>query len=213
LFFDAAKFSSRILCGGYTWSPAFSKEHPDYGPKDERRRIVLVGEQEDIPIKFGRSSGSNIFEFFSRPLDVEGIADLADELPTLSNASKDGARVVLSGWGGDEGFSSHGFGYLGYLIPRLKLRNAANFIRFHTRGLRNIPNVLSMVWRGGFYLILPDFLHNLIGRFQNNVERSTFMRTDVFAKNTRGGLVVLMGFLKEKDREIEEALAGTTTSL
>ncbi|AMS30286.1 MAG TPA: hypothetical protein DIU09_10275 [Hyphomonadaceae bacterium] len=179
------KTQNKSLCGGYTWSPAFSKEHPDYGPKDERRRIALVGEQEGIPIKFGRSSGSNIFEFFSRPLDVEGIADLADELPTLSNASKDGARVVLSGWGGDEGFSSHGFGYLGYLIPRLKLRNAANFIRFHTRGLRNIPNVLSMVWRGGFYLMLPDFLHNLIGRFQNKVERSTFMRTDVFAKNSR----------------------------
>jgi asparagine synthase (glutamine-hydrolysing) len=189
------KARSRTLCGGYAWSPPVSETYSDMGPKDERRRITLVADKEGIPVRFGTSTGANVFEFFTRPLEVEGIADVADEFPILLTAADDGARVLLSGWGGDEGFSTHGHGYVGHLLLNLKLSKAANFIRRQTRSLRNIGPVLNELWWNGFHPMLPDFLYHAFDQFQDPDHSLSFMRKEVAEAN--------QDFIKNRQRELK----------
>lgn len=176
---------NRSLCGGYAWSPPVSEAYPDLGPMDERKRITGVAQKEGIPIRFGSLSGASIFTFFSRPLEVEGIADLADEVPILLNAADDGARVLLSGWGGDEGFSAHGHGYVGHLLLNLKFAKAANFIRDQTRTLKSIGLVLKALWWHGIHLMLPDPLYHLFDQFGNKDHPLVFIPKSAAMINKR----------------------------
>ncbi len=169
------KAKNQVLCGGYAWSPPISSSHPDMGPADERRRILTTAEKERIPVRFGGSDGANLFEFFRRSLETEGNADLADELPILINAESDGVRVLLSGWGGDEAFSSHGYGYVGYLLRRLRLKKLAEFIRQRTRSLKNFRLVLSELWWNGIHPSLPDFVYLLFDPFRDKDYGFCFM--------------------------------------
>jgi asparagine synthase (glutamine-hydrolysing) len=164
------------------------------GQKDERRRITAVAEKEGIPVRFGSSDGANIFDFFSRPLELEGIADLADEVPILLDAAKDSARVVLSGWGGDEAFSAHGHGYVGYLLLKLKFGAAANFIRGYTRTLKDIRSVLRGLWWQGIHPMLPDQLYHLFYQFEDRDNGHTFMPMAVAQKNKK--------LIKERQRAL-----------
>jgi asparagine synthase (glutamine-hydrolysing) len=175
----------RTLCGGYAWSPPISETHPDMGHRDERRRITAVAEKEGIPVRFGSSDGANIFDFFSRPLEFEGIADLADEVPILLGAAKDSARTVLSGWGGDEAFSAHGYGYVGYLLLKLKFGAAANFIRGHTRTLKDIRSVLGELWWNGLHPMLPEPLYHFFYQFEDKDDGHTFMPMAAAQKNKK----------------------------
>ena len=63
-------------------------------------------------------TAENFFRFHDRQIEFLGNADLADEVPILELAEDDGIRVLLSGWGGDEAFSAHGFGNIAKLIRR-----------------------------------------------------------------------------------------------
>lgn len=166
---------NKKLCGGYAWSPPISTQHPDLGQSDERRRILATAEKEDIAVRFGGSEGENLFAFFQRPLETEGNADLADELPILINAADDGARVLLSGWGGDEAFSAHGYGYVGYLLLRLRFKRLAEFIRQRTRGLKNVRLVVSELWWNGIHPSLPNILYVLFDPFRDKDYGLCFM--------------------------------------
>lgn len=173
------KEQKRKLSGGYTWSPPFSEYYPDFGPNDERRRIVSVAQKEGIPIRFGTANGESIFEFLECPLETEGIADLAAELPALKEASRDNVRVMLSGWGGDEGFSAVGHGYVGYLVQRLMLAKAANFIRSQTRSLWRLSAVIKIIWWQGVHPMLSGLLYQLFDQFDDKDDNLNFMPKNV----------------------------------
>ncbi|MBD1207401.1 MAG: hypothetical protein H9535_03150 [Ignavibacteria bacterium] len=173
----------RSLCGGYAWSPPYSDTSPDLGHRDERRRICSVGEKEGIPIRFGALDGEGMFNFFTRALETDGTADLADEMPILSNASEDGARLILSGWGGDEGFSSHGFGYLGSLLRRFKLRRAADFIRRRTKSLKHFKPAFSMLLWDGVHPLLPAGLRKFFSQQLDKDYNHAFMPAERAMQN------------------------------
>lgn len=173
----------RQLVGGYSWSPTYSEEFPDLGQQDERRRIEAVGKREGIPVRFGASDGENQFNFFTRPLELDGIADLADEVPILANAQKDNARVILSGWGGDEAFSSHGVGYLAYLLSHLRLSKAADFIRGQTRSLKFWRPVFYMLWWNGILPLLPKWLGRALNLFADKDFNCAFMKPETAKRN------------------------------
>ena len=170
---------NRQVCGGYAWSPAFCDDYPDMGSRDERNRIALVGEQENIPVRFGTSDCENLFAFFKRTMETEGIADLADEVPILKNAASDGARIVLSGWGGDEGFSSHGVGYLAHLLLRGNFSAAKTWMHRQTRSLKNINRLSRILWWDAFHLMLPEPLHQLFSRYYDPDYNNSFIRPEV----------------------------------
>lgn len=185
----------RQLCGGYGWSPPFSDQYPDMGIRDERRRIASIAAQENIPARFGSSNGQNLYDFFSRPLETEGIADVADEVPILHNAQEDGARVVLSGWGGDEAFSSHGIGYLAFLITRFRFGNAANFIRNRTRSLKRLTQVADILWWQGIHLMLPEVLYQHFRLFRDRDLNHSFLSANFHREN--------LGIVKSRSKAIK----------
>lgn len=92
----------------YTWSPRDVPSLPADSPDDERRRVARLAEHLGVDLRFGDVTGAERMAFLRRPLELEGIADLVDEVPIQRAAEADGISVLLSGWGGDEAFSTMG---------------------------------------------------------------------------------------------------------
>jgi asparagine synthase (glutamine-hydrolysing) len=154
--------ADRALVAGYAWSPAVGEAFPDMGWRDERRRIDLFAAKENVSTRFGGASAQEMVSFLERPMELEGTADLSDEIPILRLAQSDGVQIMLSGWGGDEVFSSHGFGYLSHLLITFQWDRAVRWIRAHLRTLRKIGPLATYLWWQGLHPLLPDFLYRLL---------------------------------------------------
>jgi asparagine synthase (glutamine-hydrolysing) len=161
------------LRGAYTWSPAVSALHPEIVLHDERRRVLAAA--GDVPVRFGAADEHNFLAFLERPMELEGIADLPDEIPMLEIAARDGVDVMLSGWGGDEAFSSHGFGYLAQLITSFQPMRAARFARSQLRTLRNLGPLASLLWYQGIYPMLPAALYQRLSPYRDMGPTASFM--------------------------------------
>jgi asparagine synthase (glutamine-hydrolysing) len=153
--------AGRALAGAYAWSPALSEAIPDLGWRDERRRIGSFAAREHVPVRFGGATPEDFIAFLARPIELEGTGDLFDEMPILRMAQADGVQIMLSGWGGDEVFSSHGAGYLSHLLVTFQWDRAARWIRNNLLTLRKIGPLATFVWWQGIQPMLPDFLDRL----------------------------------------------------
>ncbi|MDJ0922054.1 MAG: asparagine synthase-related protein [Henriciella sp.] len=154
------------LAGAYAWSPPVSEDYPDDHARDERPFIDAIAEAESIPLRFGAGDSENFLEFINRPMEFENETDLADELPILQAARSDQVGTMLSGWAGDEAFSSHGRGYLGYLILRGRFATAKKFVHFRYKSLKNLPLLMSLMWWEVVHPLLPTGLYHRLGRYQ-----------------------------------------------
>lgn len=150
----------RSLAGSYAWSPPVSDDHPKEHPLDERARILAIAKTQNIPIRFGYANGENFLEYIDRPIEFEGEADLADEIPVLSAARDDGISVMLSGWGGDEVFSAHGHGMLGYSLLTGRWSLAKSLAREQYTSLKNFKTLCSLFWRELVHPLLPQGLYH-----------------------------------------------------
>jgi len=151
----------RSMIGAYAWSPALSESFPDMGWRDERRRIEAFTSKEGVPARFGGATAEDLVAFLSRPIELEGTADLADEMPVLQLAKTDGVQIMLSGWGGDEVFSSHGLSYLSHLLATLQWARAVRWIRAELRTLKQVGPLATLLWWSGVHPMLPDALHRM----------------------------------------------------
>ncbi len=106
------------LTSVYTWSPRNVPNLPDDSSDDERLRVARLAGHLGVDVRFGNVTASERLAFLQRPIELEGIADLVDEVPIQRSAQKDGIGVLLSGWGGDEAFSS-----MAHELPAWMLRN------------------------------------------------------------------------------------------
>jgi asparagine synthase (glutamine-hydrolysing) len=166
-----------ILAGVYTWSPEISEFHPMMGSRDERDRVrVAAG---DAPVRYGRGDEHNLLAFLERPMEFEGVADLADEVPLLELAAGDGVDVMLSGWGGDEAFSAHGFGYIAHLLLSLQWPRAMRFARSQLRTLRRFKPLASLMWEQGLYPLLPKSIYDRLDPYRNHYRNKCFMSEDL----------------------------------
>ena len=146
----------RALTAAYTWSPPLDAAYPDMGDRDERRVIAAQCAALDVPARFGASSAQDYEALAARPMELQGTVDLIDELPVLDQARTDGLGVMLSGWGADEVFSSHGAGHLAWMLRRGKLRTLLRMVRRHGGGPRQVP---AFVWNKAVVPLLPDALY------------------------------------------------------
>jgi len=138
----------------YCWSPEVSSKHPDLGPRDERTRICALAMQEGFEVDWLGTSVDALMELASRPIELEGTADLAAELSLLRHAENDGVRVLLSGWGGDEGFSARGHHLPAEMLRKGKLIKLARLARKASRSSGRKGQLLFL-WHEAIQPFMP----------------------------------------------------------
>ena len=147
------------LAGAYAWCPPIDERYPDMGKGDERRVIAAQCAALGIPARYGAATGTTFDALARQPMELQGTADLMDELPVIVQARGDGVGVMLSGWGGDEVFSNHGIGHLAWLLRKGRLNNVLQVARRHGGGLRRPHRMAAFVWRAALVPMLPDVLY------------------------------------------------------
>lgn len=179
----ALKADGRSLKRAYAWSPQISEQAPDSGKHDERHRIALCATREGVPITYGAADGAGLAALARRPMELEGQADLVDEIALLSAIRDDHVRVVLSGWGGDEVFSSHGQGHLAQLILTGKVDRAKRFAKGVLPTPRTVGSLLRLLWSEGLHPLLPQPLHDRVGSTRKFFSRRSFIRRDLVRRH------------------------------
>jgi len=149
------------LCHAYTWSPPFSTSDPDLGESDERHRLAALAAEMGLDVRHSARGPADMLAFLRRPIELEGTADVFDELPTIEAAARDGVAVLLSGWGGDELLSAHTPSMPAHLLRHGRLRNAARTLRNLNGGLRPLPGLVRTTWRHALLPMLPGPLYRL----------------------------------------------------
>lgn len=170
------------LKGAYTWSPSVSELYPAASVHDERKRVVAAA--GDVPVRFGSADENTFLAFLERPFELEGIADLADEIPMLNMAASDGIDVMLSGWGGDEAFSSHGLGYLSHLLLTLQPRRMAHFARSQLKTLRNLRPLAATLWYQAIYPLLPGPLYQRLSPYPDMSRQLSYMSPELHLRHS-----------------------------
>lgn len=136
---------NRRLAAVYTWSPREVPSLPNTSPDDERRRVARLAEALDADLGFGNVTAAERVSFLRRPIELEGIADLVDEVPILRAAEADGIDVLLSGWGGDEAFSSMARELPTWLLVNGRFAGLSRLARRHG-GLRRPDKMVRYVY-------------------------------------------------------------------
>lgn len=147
------------LVGAYAWGPGNTSEFPIKQNRDERAIIERLARDEGFLTRYGAASSDYYVAFQKRPMEFDGITHLPDELPILEAAKSDGVGIMLSGWGGDEAFSSHGYGYLGHLFYSARFKAAARFARTRTNTLRSLRILSSLAWSELIHPLFPPIIY------------------------------------------------------
>jgi asparagine synthase (glutamine-hydrolysing) len=167
------------ISAAYTWSPAISATHPDMGHHDERRLIAQICSERQLPIVWGEASAETFERLLDQPMELQGVADLVDELPVISHAAGHGLEVMLSGWGGDEVFSNHAIGYAASLLRQGRLRSALQLARVSGGGFRRPARVIRYLWRAGLIPNLPDILYRHVNPFVELYPDGAFLSAEL----------------------------------
>ena len=147
------------LTAAYAWCPPVDERYPDMGKGDERRVIAAQCAELGVPARYGAANPATFEALVAQPMELQGTADLMDELPVIAQAQGDGLGVMLSGWGGDEVFSSHGIGHVAWLLRQGRLRPALRLARRYGGGLRRPHRMAGVLWRTGIVPMLPGPLY------------------------------------------------------
>ncbi|NQY14311.1 MAG: hypothetical protein HRT81_10695, partial [Henriciella sp.] len=158
------KSSGSGLAGAYAWAPPVSDDYPLSETHDERNLILNLSSQEGFDVCFGSANGNVLTEFLKRPIEFENETDLSDEMPVIQRAKSHGIGIMLSGWGGDEAYSSHGFGFLGHLVFSGRFKQAKRLAGVRYGSLRSLQNLTSLIWGELLRPLLPDPLYHFGNR-------------------------------------------------
>lgn len=151
------------LRAAFAWAPIISDRYPVRGPSDERERIEGLCKRYDVSVIYNEQQDHGFELLLSRPIEDEGVADVADEFAVLENARACGVKVILSGWGGDEAFSPHGEGLAAWLLKKMELRRLIELARRANRGLRPLGRTLLFLWADAIAPLLPDAIYKRVG--------------------------------------------------
>jgi len=198
---ELLRAGGRDLTGVYSWSPPVSPASPEMTPYDERLRIGQICEDSGLIPRFGAMTGESFRAFLARPMEVEGVADVADEFPILAQAEADGTRVILSGWGGDEAFSTVALSVPAHLLTRARLVPLLRLMRAHG-GIRRPDRMLRFLWRTGIVPTLPDALFRRFGPFTRVFDGGGYLSPRLAAAPVPGDLPRRGRFSPDPRRDI-----------
>lgn len=156
---DQLKTKGKTLKAAYAWAPPIDEHYPILDQADERLLIQQIAASADVPVRFGTANAENLISFLDREMELETQTNLPDELPVLKQAKRDGIGIMLSGLGGDEAFSSHGYGYFGHLFWRGHFSSALNHARHKCKTLRSLKTLREIAWKELIHPLLPDSLY------------------------------------------------------
>ncbi|MFO8046015.1 MAG: asparagine synthase-related protein [Halomonas sp.] len=150
----------RRLDSCYAWSPPVSSRYPlpGAGRRDEREVIERICRQEALECHFGHTTGADFLAYLERDMAVDGNVDVFEELGVMRVAEKRGARVMLSGWGGDESATFDIRGYPGYLLTHGHWWKLLRLTREAAGGIRRPRMMARFLWQQGIVPCLPDSL-------------------------------------------------------
>ena len=94
---------------GYSWSPP--PPATDQCPDDERRLIQAVCKQENIECQYIDLKVEDVVRTYLRDFSRDPAEMMLREELVQDQAARDGVRIMLSGWGGDEGITINGRGF------------------------------------------------------------------------------------------------------
>jgi len=171
----------RQLTAAYSWAPALTAEFPDLGPNDERRNIEIISKKGEFPCRFNTADTLTCLNFLERGIELDGTADVFDEIPVTRQVSDDGVRVLLSGWGGDEALSNHGEGYLSYLLRSGAFLSAARLARIRTGRHRSKRKALSHLWTWGILPFMPHEIYRFFDPYSYVYPNRAFASSDLIA--------------------------------
>ena len=139
----------------FPWQPP-----PGDGPQpsaeaDEHELIESVRRAEGLDVRYCPPDAADLLEYLRR----DGAHDLnvhPNEEPVQRAAARQGVRIILSGWGGDEGVSFNGHGYEPGLLRRGRLVPLWRFARERSR-----RPVAAILLRAALPLAWPAAARNL----------------------------------------------------
>ncbi len=182
---QTAARAGRSIKAAFAWAPDFSAQYPDQGTADERHRILRECAKVSLPVSFSREGVQHLLHLVKRRLEFEGPVNIADEFSVLERAQKLGIRVILSGWGGDEAFSAHGFGMLPYMLRRGHWRFVLNALRRQAGGLRQIRSFTKLLWSELILPFMPDRIWRVLRPKDTLYRHSCFRTPELAEKSTR----------------------------
>ncbi|MDJ1173965.1 asparagine synthase-related protein [Roseofilum capinflatum] len=111
----------------YSWSPP----PPATGecPDDERRLIQAVCQQEGIECQYIDLKVEDVVRTYMRDFSRDPAEMMFREQLVQKQAAQDDVRIMLSGWGGDEAITGHGWGFWSELFLRGRWRKLHREIR------------------------------------------------------------------------------------
>ncbi len=134
----------------FSWLPALDGEAPAPAHAKEYALIDAVCAQEGLQVSHCALSPGDVVAVLRRDGALPGVHVQMNEEAVQRGAAASGVRVLLSGWGGDEGASFNGRGHLQHLLLSGRWRRLAVECRARGMGPRRflLDCVLPLAFPG-----------------------------------------------------------------
>lgn len=141
--------------GMFSWSPP-PGENPE---KTEHRRIEAICRQEGFKPFYVEPTLEDERHIVNLDISVRPVLNFALEQVVQREAAARGIRLLLSGWGGDEGVSFNGRGLAAEHLVKGQWRDLAEYLQLATvRSPRRLLSVVRTFWHAAVLPTLPDRL-------------------------------------------------------
>ena len=134
----------------FSWLPALGEVPPTAEHAAEYRLIDAVCRQEDLRVFHQALSVGDILAILRRDGALPGVQVQMNEEAVQHGAAAQGVRVLLSGWGGDEGVSFNGRGFHQQLLLGGRWLRLAAECRATSRPFRTLADAALSVAHPGF---------------------------------------------------------------
>jgi asparagine synthase (glutamine-hydrolysing) len=179
---DAAKESSSDFRYAFSWSPEIGAADPLLKGHDERQTVLDICDTCELEPIFSTVNDDDIFQFLQLEIEDFGTVDLFDEPQMLARANRLGVTRILSGWGGDEAYSSHSYEFLSYCLLRLDFAKARKVLSWITRSDKSLKSISGSFFNWGLLPLLPDPVYLAYSPFRVKYPNSCFsIRTEANA--------------------------------
>lgn len=157
----------RALAGVYSWSPP--PDDPGTIPDDERALVEAVCAQEGLRATYTDLTPEKVAAFMARDIRTKPTSTLLAEIEVQRDAEQRGIRVLLSGWGGDEGIAFNGRGYLAELTTGGRWLTALRESRAYCR--EHGGSVMRELLHHGVLPAIPLTVLRWMGRDESTTAR------------------------------------------